>query len=772
VDDVIIDGNIQNKIELAYQYDSRDREIAIIEALGTPLEKVTIKEYNLISGELETITKPDGEKLTHEYDFLGRLSALYSSDKSIHYIYHYDRNNNTERVEDLILNFKTKRVIDQNNLMKFEDLGIGLSLCYDYDAIGRVTKVTWPDQSSVDYFYDADNLVQVQRKKGKNSFSCNYTFNKAGKIAKIDLPHNAGSIDYTYDICMRPKTIESQHYIQRIPEDGYDSCSNVIKVYQKDILGEITSVYAYDSLHHLISESGTAEHVYQYDSLHNRINKNGFANVVNDLNQLKQQKETNFEYDFNGNLELKKDTNKKWKFTYDALDRLTTATCGNKKTVYIYDAFHRRLKKIDYTLQNENWIETDEVKYLYQGDKEVAAIDKKGQILEMRTLGLGLNGEIGAAILLETNDQILSPLHDFRGNVVALVNVDTNKNIESYRYSAFGEEQIFDSLGNRCQQAISSWRFSSKRVDPETGYIFYGRRYYDPEFGKWTTPDPIGFNDGRNPYCFVRNRPMVFIDPDGRVIDLLFKTVDLAITHAPQSVKDYIGDNYEMNLNQLNKGYCAVTNQEYTPNFSCKYKVGTDRGDGRIATFNNGICNTKEQSMASATSLADMLGCEVYGVHNATFGFGCDVLECYLNIRGIKTPPVKFVAENWQEALSKTHLPILHNAHSQGGIHTTLAAELIDAEMRQRIHVVLAAPAARPKNGVFASAVSFSSKRDFVPLAGPYFNGTEDLSPIMWLSPESGTHLHDHRYESATLQERLKIRLTYLSKKYWNQHEN
>ncbi len=141
----------------------------------------------------------------------------------------------------------------------------------------------------------------------------------------------------------------------------------------------------------------------------------------------------------------------------------------------------------------------------------------------MRILGAGLQAEIGAAIALELQGKTYAPIHDCQGHLVCLIDPLNGQAVESYRYSAFGEEIIFNSQGQQVtdSQVGNPWRFASKRLDPETGWIYFGRRYYDPLIGRWTTPDPLSFADGPNLYAYLHHNPLMAYDAYG-----LFKEGD------------------------------------------------------------------------------------------------------------------------------------------------------------------------------------------------------------------------------------------------------
>jgi RHS repeat-associated protein len=177
-----------------------------------------------------------------------------------------------------------------------------------------------------------------------------------------------------------------------------------------------------------------------------------------------------------------------------------------------YDYFNRLLSQTIFTTKNGEWSFFSQETYLYDGQNELGAYPQ-----ELRILGQGKGAEIGAAIAIEKQGKIYAPMHDLFGNVVALLDPSSGKALETYRYSAFGEERVFAaSIGN-------PWRFQSKRKIGDL--VCFGRRFYHPETGRWISPDPKGFEEGPHLYQFNRNNPFVHVDLYGEELASLWSPI-------------------------------------------------------------------------------------------------------------------------------------------------------------------------------------------------------------------------------------------------------
>ena len=64
------------------------------------------------------------------------------------------------------------------------------------------------------------------------------------------------------------------------------------------------------------------------------------------------------------------------------------------------------------------------------------------------------------------------------------------------------------------------YTFSGKEKDEETGYHYFGARYYDSNLGIWLSVDPMAAKyPAHSPYVYCLNNPIKLIDPNGMEVE-------------------------------------------------------------------------------------------------------------------------------------------------------------------------------------------------------------------------------------------------------------
>ena len=70
---------------------------------------------------------------------------------------------------------------------------------------------------------------------------------------------------------------------------------------------------------------------------------------------------------------------------------------------------------------------------------------------------------------------------------------------------------------NSTGTSFQPYLYSGKDLDQETGYYYYGARYYDPGTVLWFGTDPLAHKYPMNsPYVYCNGNPVRYVDPDGR----------------------------------------------------------------------------------------------------------------------------------------------------------------------------------------------------------------------------------------------------------------
>ncbi len=685
-DDVIFNEKVEKSIYTLYTYTTDNQIESITEAAGTPEQKITWYQYNTFGQKIAKI-KPDGVHIHFDYDGIGRLNSI-KSDESIHYTYKYNGHDQVMEVNDMLLNISTKRTYNAWGQLEEEILGNGLRLTQNCDLFDRPLNFTLPDSSIIEYIYNAAHLKEIRRIiNGEKVYShLNQEYGQPNQITLARLPGNAGSIRYSYDKLGHCTEIKSPTLNQTVPEDGYDGMGNLMKYKSEDK----TYQFTYDHLYQLSSEMGHVRNKYEYDSLQNRRIKNGVNHDNNNLNQLITRGAETYTYDLNGNLVQRTDGEDVTTYKYDALDRLVSVTINGVTTTYQYDAFHRRLSKMQ--------AGQPDTLFFYQGQEEIGAW-QNGSIVQLKVL----NQNQRRSVAVELNQTPYIPTQDLFGNVAVLSDLEGNI-IEKYRYTSFGEVEIFNGAMTKLDSSAvnNPWQYSNKRIDQETGLTAFGLRYYDPELGRWISPDPAGFEDGANLYTYVRNNPLRYFDLLGLFAEerrpfegflLNFNLADNFITKFFKNIGNMISgqpcdfSNIKSTPYSLNKARNSQTNERY--NYAEDPKMKT--------MYVNGILNSFTDFLDGLTFLGGMSGLNVHGIYNSSFGLGSD-LFCYFSglLFGINYDPCRLMQSEWDEFFKNNPEDgMIHViCHSRGCVYVRNALRTYPPELRDRIVVTAVAPGA------------------------------------------------------------------------------
>ncbi len=472
-------------IETRWEYDSQLRPITQIEAANTDLQRTTRKSYTS-SGRLLSLQKPDGVKIHHTYDNLDRLTKLESSDGTVHYSYAYNKNDQLTQAVDILTGQKTIRKWDAHGNLTYEKLGNGLELYSSYDQQNRRTSLKYPGGKTVNYVYDPTFMRAITQNDFKHTYD---EYDLDGNLLKQSLGFDLGDVNYSIDKLSRTKFIKHAQFSHEIQQ--FDSVGNVKQAELCIHNNKHAQKYGYDDHYHMTEETSALPNQYVYDSHHNRLASNNGDYKIDHLNQVISSPEGKLTYDANGNPTKRGHT----AYKYDALDRLIEITNGSGTHSYSYDYQHRRIQSKD---------PSGTKRYIFDHQNEIGSAFQDGSFIDRRILGIGQGAEIGAAVLIENHGRHYVPLHDLFGNLTTLLN-DRGK-LTNTSYDSFGKKDH--------ALAGSSWGYSSKRMDP-TGLIFFGRRYYDPELGRFLTPDPLGLSEGPNLYQFLQNNPLMDFDEYG-----------------------------------------------------------------------------------------------------------------------------------------------------------------------------------------------------------------------------------------------------------------
>jgi len=132
----------------------------------------------------------------------------------------------------------------------------------------------------------------------------------------------------------------------------------------------------------------------------------------------------------------------------------------------------------------------------------------------------------GKVVAVNYNGNYYYYLRNAQSDIVKLID-KTGATVVEYTYDSWGKllstsGSLASTLGKN-----NPFRYRGYVFDEETGFYYVSSRYYDPEIGRWISPEPNVYNGefdegagliGYNVYAYCANNPVNNLDPTGEFV--------------------------------------------------------------------------------------------------------------------------------------------------------------------------------------------------------------------------------------------------------------
>lgn len=514
---------------------------------------------------LQTMTYPDGEKLTYWYNSGGQLNKL-TGNKGTETVYvndiQYDK---FEQRSKVIYGNGTENNYTYNptmrnltNLVVKKTNSTLMNNSYTYDDVYNVTDImstaNWPTSGTnyqMKHHYSYDNLYRLTSAtgtftdmSGNNRKSANYSLDmsydnlhniehKEQKVDKTNIQFT-GLLKAGYDLNYAYEGNPQQ--ISSISDSSYRTTDAVTKVGK-------TQNYSYDANGNLLFVNTV-----QNDSKGTSIVNNQRKLLWDEENRLLAVSEngyvSNYWYDAAGERTVKSsgegegviingmlsggNTGTKNYTAY--VSPYTVVSNGGQISEHFYIGSQRIVSKI---INSGNFAvspltDTLEANY-FRGrlpfDSKYTDLTSKVKV-RYDSLGVLYKGiehkmEFFASTTPSSANLKYFYHPDHLGSSSLITDADGNLT-QHVEYVPFGE--VFLEEHNSWN---TPYKFNAKELDEETGLYYYGARYYDPRTSVWLSVDPLAEKHPEvSSYVYCMENPIKFIDPDGRDFDIYFTTID------------------------------------------------------------------------------------------------------------------------------------------------------------------------------------------------------------------------------------------------------
>jgi RHS repeat-associated protein len=565
-------GNVigaTDEVGLTSQYDF-DAFNRLIQAVN-PATYQTHFEYNRYD-EVTEATDPRNLKTTYSYDVLGNRLAVNSPDSG-QTSYEYDAAGNVVAVTNA--KEETRQMTyDALNRLVFVQYVRGKTTTYGYDeganGIGLMTSLRMSNNSSsTDFDYDQHGrLIQKELVIGPKSLITGYSYNDVGQLVGITYPSGA-SVSYQYNsqtgklsgikvngqslvsnMAYEPfgsikgwsagngsamlRTFNTDGFLTKQEQSGdslewsYDAAGKLVGVNDNEQQGAFSY---YDDGALLSREFGTLYDIYTLDENHNRSYDGGLGNyslyeIADDNNQIlsttpvfdyviDNDAASALTYSATGNLIQ----NANFIMGYNETERMYIAADRHSHdfTLYFYNGLGERTYKIGASGSGRVLYAYDQDQRIigeYQQARNSTDILASTETIYMPDVA-GYGARDGYMPIGVLKDGQLYFVSSGQLGEPRQITDQSGQLVWSWQHDAFGKGEPDQRPAGASKDFVYNNRFPGQTYDAETGFFYNLNRYYDPNTGRYTRPDPIGLAGGMNPYVYVGGDPVNSVDPEG-----------------------------------------------------------------------------------------------------------------------------------------------------------------------------------------------------------------------------------------------------------------
>ncbi len=522
---------------VTFVYDRGGRQSNVTDAGGARTR--TFNARGDVQTEQVTGGILDGVNVTVGYDSFLRRNSLQSSRSGValsNQSYTYDAASRLGTITGGAVT-ATYSYDPNSGLLSTTGFTGGTGIGRSYDAVGQLKAITTTPAAgtAVSYAYTTNNLHQRTKAVREDGSYWSYGYNDRGELISgkkswaDNTPVGGQQSEYSFDnIGNRTQAKTGGDALGKaLRQSNY--LTNALNQYvQRDVPGAVDVMGTADAAATVtVNSQATArkgDYFSQTQSVDNsRTPVYTSTNVVGAKNNAGANGEDAvaqqsgrvyvaqaaelYSYDADGNLTQ----DGRWNYTWDGENRLTSMEAiasvpieAKRRLEFAYDYMGRRIQKnvSGWNAATNSYQLQSTTKFIYDGWNLIAEMDGSG--VPTRSFVWGADG----LQLINDSGNTYIAGYDGNANLTSLIKASTGTLAASYEYDPFGN--TLKAVGEYA--ARNPFRFSTKYTDAETGQIYYGYRYYNPQTGRWISKDPIAEEGGFNLYAFIDNGPISAYD--------------------------------------------------------------------------------------------------------------------------------------------------------------------------------------------------------------------------------------------------------------------